>query len=98
MYFEISLAVLTRSLPASQRRVSIGTRSNRRPVLNSLTSTTRTEHRESLRKRKISVSRGRMPALAGTAHTVEDIGPFVSLFGGVDVDLCSATSLQTTAP
>ena len=28
-----------------------------------------------------------MPALAGTAHTVEDIGPFVSLFGGVDVDL-----------
>jgi hypothetical protein len=28
-----------------------------------------------------------MPALAGTAHTVEDNGPFVSLFGGVDVDL-----------
>lgn len=28
-----------------------------------------------------------MPALAGTAQTVEDIGPFVSLFGGVDVDL-----------
>ena len=28
-----------------------------------------------------------MPALAGTPHTVEDIGPFVSLFGGVDVDL-----------
>ena len=28
-----------------------------------------------------------MPALAGTAHTVEDIGPLVSLFGGLDVDL-----------
>jgi hypothetical protein len=53
MYFEISLAVSVRSLPGSQRRLSSGTRSNMRPVLNNLTSTTRTEHFASLRKRKI---------------------------------------------
>ena len=57
MYFEISLAVSFRSAPGSQRRLSSGTRSNMRPFLNNLTSTTRTEHRASLRKWKMSVSR-----------------------------------------
>ena len=78
MYFEISLAVSVRSPPGCQRRLSSGTRSDRRPVLNSLTSTIRTEHRASLRKRKMSASRRQIFA-AGTAHTVEDIGPFVPL-------------------
>jgi hypothetical protein len=35
MYFEISLAVFAKSLPGFQRRVSIGTRSKKQPVLNS---------------------------------------------------------------
>jgi len=72
MYCEISLAVVGRSPPGSHRRLSIGARSNRRPFLNSLTSTTRTAHRASLRKWKMSASRRRIFA-AGTAHTVEDI-------------------------
>jgi GTP pyrophosphokinase len=40
--------------------------------LNSLTSTTRTEHRASLRKWKMSASRPQIFAV-GTAHTVEDM-------------------------
>ena len=72
MYFEISWAVVGRSPPGSHRRLSIGARSNRRPFLNSLTSTTRTEHRASLRKWKMSASRPQIFA-AGTAQTVEDI-------------------------
>jgi DNA polymerase-1 len=51
MYFEISLAVAAKALPGSQRRVYTGQRPNREFFLNSRTSTTRTGHRASLRKR-----------------------------------------------
>jgi len=73
-YFEISLAVLGRLPSSSQRRVP--TRSNMNS-LNRLTSTNRTEHRASLRKRRILASQMR---IAGAAQTVEDIGPFLPLF------------------
>jgi hypothetical protein len=69
-YFEISLVVLGRLPSSSQRRVP--TRSNMNS-LNRLTSTNRTEHRASLRKRRILASQMR---IAGAAQTVEDIGPF----------------------
>jgi hypothetical protein len=51
MYFEISLAVAAKALPGSQRRVYTGQRPKRGLLLNSLTSTTRTGRRASLRKR-----------------------------------------------
>jgi hypothetical protein len=66
-YFEICSAVFVRSPRGSHRRAS--TRSNINS-LNRLTSTNRTEHRESLRKRKTRASRRRV---AGTAQTTEDI-------------------------
>jgi hypothetical protein len=47
------LSSLIKSPEGPQRRLSSGTRSISRLVLNSLTSTTRTEHLASFRKRKM---------------------------------------------
>src|SRR5580700_7872878 len=63
-------------------------------VLNSLTSTTRTEHSASFMKRKMSVSRTRA---AGTAYTVEDIGPSSPFKGDAQYSR-SLSKVQSGAP